>query len=257
MRVLVAFDKFRDSLTAAEACRIAIDTLRAAHPDWTFDSAPLTDGGDGFASILTAAAGGTLTEAHVAGPYGEPRTAPIGLIPWGHLPAAARERLSLPSLLATDTIAIVEMATCSGLTLVPPARRDPWRTTSYGTGQALAAASAHGAHAILLGVGGSATNDLGLGALAALGLHGRDAQGAEVFPPVPEIWSHIAAFAGHVPAAFPPLRLACDVTNPLLGPTGAATTFAPQKGLRAADLPQLATIYRRLLERLLLPEDPR
>ena len=246
MRVLLAFDKFKDSLSAAEACRLASETLRSAQPDWILDSAPLTDGGDGFVSILTTAAGGSLVEIHVAGPYGEPRTAQLGLISWGRIPAAARERLALASLRDSDTVAIVEMAACSGLALVPPERRDPWRTTSYGTGQALAAAFANGARAILLGVGGSATHDLGLGALAALGLHGREVHGTELFPPVPAVWEHLVAFAGHVPAAFPPLRIACDVANPLLGPTGAAATFAPQKGLRPADLSRLESATARV-----------
>jgi glycerate kinase len=246
MRVLIAFDKYKDSLAAVDACRLTVDTLGAAHPDWTLDAAPLTDGGDGFAAILTAAAGGKRIGVSVAGPHGEPRTAQIGLIPWGLIPAAARERLALPLLQETDIIAVVEMAACSGLALVPPDRRDPWRTTSYGTGQALAAGFAHGARALVLGVGGSATHDLGLGALAAIGLHGRDAAKTEVFPPVPDSWARIAHFAGHVPAAFPPLRLACDVSSPLLGPRGAAATFAPQKGLRPAELPRLETATARM-----------
>jgi glycerate kinase len=239
MHALVAFDKFKDSLTAPEACRIAAETLRAAHPDWEIDTAPLADGGDGFASILTTAAGGELVSVPVVGPLGEPRTAAFGLVPWGRVPAAARERLGLPALRETDTVAVVEMAAASGLALVPPAARDPWRTTSYGTGQLLAAATTRGVRAILLGVGGSATHDLGLGALGALGLRFLDAHGSPIFPPTTSAWEHIARLAGHVPAAFPPLRLACDVANPLLGPSGAAATFAPQKGMVPADLPAL------------------
>ena len=246
MRVLVAFDKFKDSLAAPEACRIAADTLRAAHPDWEIDTAPLADGGDGFASILTTAAGGELVPVPVVGPLGEPRTAAFGVVPFGHLPAAARERLALPRLRDTDTVAIVEMAAASGLALVPPAERNPWRTTSYGTGQLLAAAATRGVRALLLGVGGSATHDLGLGALGALGLRFLDAHGAPLFPPTTSAWEHIARLAGHVPAAFPPLRVACDVTNPLLGPTGAAATYAPQKGLAPAELPALETATARM-----------
>jgi glycerate kinase len=246
MRVLIAFDKFKDSLSAAEACRVTAETLRTAHPDWTFDSAPLADGGDGFASILTAAAGGELVSISVAGPLGEPRTAAFGLVSWGRIPAAARERLALPALRDADTVAIVEMAAASGLALVPPDQRDPWRTTSYGTGQLLAAATTRGARTILLGVGGSATHDLGLGALAALGLRFLDDHHSPLFPPTTSAWEHIARLSGHVPAAFPPLRLACDVVNPLLGPTGAAATFAPQKGLRPTDLPQLEAATARM-----------
>lgn len=246
MRVLVAFDKFKDSLAAPEACRIAAETLRTAHPDWEIDTAPLADGGDGFAAILTTAAGGELGSVPVVGPLGEPRTAAYGLVPFGHIPVAARERLSLPRLRDTDTVAIVEMAAASGLALVPPEQRDPWRTSSYGTGQLLAAATKRGARALLLGVGGSATHDLGLGALGALGLRFLDAHGAPLFPPTTSAWGHIDRLAGHVPAAFPPLRLACDVANPLLGPSGAAATYAPQKGLAPADLPALESATGRM-----------
>ncbi len=246
MRVLVAFDKFKDSLSATEACRIAVDTLRTAHPGWTFDSAPLTDGGDGFASILTAASGGELLPTHVAGPLGEPRTAAFGLMRWDRVPPAARDRLSLPSVRDSDTVAVVEMAAASGLALVPTDQRNPWRTTSYGTGQLLATAATRGARAVLLGVGGSATHDLGLGALAALGLRFLDDHRAPLFPPTTSTWEHITHLAGHVPSAFPPLRLACDVANPLLGPHGAAATYAPQKGLRPAELPQLESASIRL-----------
>ena len=246
MRVLVAFDKFKDSLAAPEACQIAAETLRTAHPDWEIDTAPLADGGDGFAAILTAAAGGELVPVPVVGPLGEPRTATYGVVPFGRIPTAARARLALPPLRDSDTVAIVEMAAASGLALVPLEQRNPWRTTSYGTGQLLAAAAQRGARAILLGVGGSATHDLGLGALAALGLRFLDARGAPLFPPTTSAWEHIAHLAGHVPVAFPPLRIACDVAHPLLGPAGAAATFAPQKGLAAVDLPALEQATARM-----------
>ncbi len=246
VRVLLAFDKFKDSLTAPAACAIAAETLRTAHPDWEIDSAPLADGGDGFAAILTGAIGGEIISASVVGPLGEPRTSAFGLVRWAQIPAATRERLALPALSETDTIAIVEMAAASGLALVPPAERNPWRTTSYGTGQLLVAAAQRGARALLLGVGGSATHDLGLGALAALGLRFFDERGAPLFPPTTAAWEHIARLAGHVPAAFPPLRIACDVANPLLGPAGAAATYAPQKGLAPADLPALETATARM-----------
>ena len=246
MRVLLAFDKFKDSLSAPAACRVADETLRAAHPGWEIDSAPLADGGDGFAAILTAAAGGELVSVPVVGPLGEARTAGFGLVASGRIPAAARDRLALPNLQNQETVAIVEMAAASGLALVPPAARNPWRTTSYGTGQLLAAAVQRGARALLLGVGGSATHDLGLGTLGALGLHFLDARGAAVFPPTTSAWEHIVRLSGHVPAALPPLRVACDVTNPLLGPAGAATIYAPQKGLPLADLPSLEAATARM-----------
>lgn len=244
MRVLLAFDKFKDSLTAPEACTLAADTLRAAHPDWTLDSCPLADGGEGFGAILTTAAAGELISSRVTGPRQEPTTAQLGFVPLARIPAAARAILDLSDLKfqisdPSAQIAIVEMASASGLALLASEARDPWQTTSYGTGELVRLAAARGAAAILLGVGGSATHDLGLGALAALGLEFLSARGEPITPPIPARWGDIARVAGRITPGLPPIRIACDVTNPLLGPRGAAATYGPQKGLRPADLPRL------------------
>jgi glycerate kinase len=115
---------------------------------------------------------------------------------------------------------VIEMATASGLALLAADQRDPWWTTTLGTGELLRAAARPSVAAVLLGIGGSATSDLGLGALAALGLEFRSRSGAAVRPPVPARWPEIVQLAGRVPADLPPLRIACDVTNPLLGPRG-------------------------------------
>ncbi len=247
LRVLLAFDKFKGSLTAPEACAAAAAGLRAAQPDWEIESCPLADGGDGFASILTRAAGGRLERRQVTGPRGDPIEAAFGLVPLARIPVRARQRLALGSGLAADaTVALVEMATASGLALLPPDQRDPWQTSSLGTGELMRAAADAGAGVILLGVGGSATHDLGLGALAALGLELRDNHGEKVHPPVPARWDDITQF-GAGPLALslsnglplPPVRIACDVTNSLLGSNGAAAVFAPQKGLRPADRARL------------------
>jgi glycerate kinase len=131
------------------------------------------------------------------------------------------------------------MASASGLALLKPADRDPWETTTFGTGELIRAATNRGASVILLGVGGSATHDLGAGALAALGLEFRRADGRVVTPPIPAHWKDIERIGGRFDPAVPPIRIACDVSNPLLGPRGAAATYGPQKGLRAADLPRL------------------
>jgi glycerate kinase len=134
------------------------------------------------------------------------------------------------------------MASASGLALLAAHQRDPWQTHTHGTGELIRLAAARpGVVAILLGVGGSATSDLGLGALAALGLTFSTAHGEFIAPPIPAHWPHIAHLSGHLPSApsLPPIRIACDVTNPLLGPRGAAATYGPQKGLRPADLARL------------------
>lgn len=241
MRVLVAFDKFKDALSAAEACAVAATALQEAHPAWTIDSCPLTDGGEGFAATLAAAAGVPVRTARVTGPRGTPVDAPWALVPADRLPAAVAGQLGLP---ATALLGVVGLAEASGLALLAPSDRDPWQTSTFGTGELLRAATDAGATALLLGLGGSATNDLGLGALAALGLQIRRADGTPVAQPVPATWPDVARLEGRVP--LPPLFIACDVTNPLLGSRGATATFGPQKGLRAADLPRLEAQLARL-----------
>jgi glycerate kinase len=147
-------------------------------------------------------------------------------------------------------MAIIEMATASGLHLLAPEEYDPWQTATYGTGQLIRAAAEAGAGSILLGVGGSATNDLGLGALAALGVEFRGVGGGLIRPPVPASWERIACIGGEVFPAISPLRIACDVTNPLLGPRGAAAVYGPQKGLRADDLVRLERATERMVRLL-------
>lgn len=236
MRVLLAFDKFKGSLTAPEACTVAADALRAVHPDWELDLCPLADGGDGFVSILTRAAGGQLLTRTVTGPRGDPVEASFGLVPFAQIPIRARERLKLgPEFPADAMIALVDLASTSGLALLAPDRRDPWQTSTLGTGELLRAAIDAGAAAIVLGAGGSATHDLGLGALAVLGWNLRSAAGERVHPPTPTRWPEIERITSAPPAPLPPLRIACDVTNPLLGPRGAAAVYAPQKGLGPGD----------------------
>jgi len=240
MRVLLAFDKFKDSLAANEACAAAADALRRRHPDWELDACPLADGGEGFAAILTAAAQGSLSAVSVTGPRGAPVDAAFGLVPWSRIPAAARTQLRLPSPPPDHAdIAVIEMAAASGLALLAPENRDPWQTSTVGTGQLIAAAVQAGAAAIVLGVGGSATNDLGLGALSSLGLEFLGRDGEVVRPPIPARWDLITRIAGHVAAGLPPIRIACDVSNPLLGPHGAAAVYGPQKGLKHQDLASL------------------
>lgn len=245
MRVLVAFDKFKDSLTSSAACALAADALRVAHPDWQLDLCPLTDGGEGFCDILTLAAGGMIEKLSVTGPRGDRVEAAVGFVPLENIPPAARALLDfqLPGINLQPhggaRIAVIEMAAASGLALLAPDRRDPWQATTLGTGELIRAAARPGVAAILLGVGGSATSDLGLGALAALGLEYRTASGGRVQPPVPARWQEIARIAGRIASDFPALRIACDVTNPLLGPRGAAAVYGPQKGLRGADVSRL------------------
>ena len=244
MRVLFAFDKFKDSLTAQQACEVAAAALRERHPGWTTDLCPLADGGEGFCEILTRAVGGEIVRVPATGPRGGTVEAAYGLVPGAKIPAAARAFFGNAPL--TGRIAVIELAAASGLALLPPAQRDPWQTTTLGTGELILAAARAGAGAILLGVGGSATHDLGTGALAALGLEFRNARDERVHPPVPARWKEITRISGQVRAGLPPIFIACDVTNPLLGPRGAAAVYGPQKGLRPDDLSRLENESARL-----------
>lgn len=247
MRVLIAFDKFKDALSAGEACRCAATALRELHPDWTLDECPLTDGGDGFSDVLTRAAAGQVITSAATGPRGNPVNARFGLVDSKEIPTAARDLLALPPTVAR--IAVIEMAQVSGLTLLEQDLRDPWQTTSVGTGELMRAAADRGAGAILLGIGGSATHDLGIGALTALGFTLRDSEGTPLQPPCPARWHQAQTIDGTL-ATLPPIYIACDVSNPLLGPNGAATVFAPQKGLKPEDHARLESLTGKIAEML-------
>ena len=251
MRVLVAFDKFKDALTAREACEIAARALHEKHPDWLVDLCPLTDGGDGFEDILGGCVQGNRTALQATGPRGSLIEAGFTTVSISQIPRAARDFLPFTAPDGIEpTLAIIEMAAASGLSLLPPGQRTPWETTSRGTGQLIRAAAESGASAILLGVGGSATHDLGLGALSALGLEFRTATGEAIRPPVPSRWEQIIRIEGQVASTIPQIYIACDVRNPLLGPTGAAAVFAPQKGLRPDEFLALETASERMAQLL-------
>jgi glycerate kinase len=246
MRVLVAFDKFKDSLSAPAACAAAAAALGRAHPDWAIELCPFTDGGDGFSAILTAAVEGQRRAATVTGPLGQPVRAGFGLMPVRAVPREARALLGWQDLAEEALVAVVEMAEASGLALVPAARRDPWTATTLGTGELIRAAGQAGAVRVVVGLGGSATHDLGLGALSALGYDCLDRAGQPLRPPFPAVWGRLAAIRRGAPWALPSVQLACDVSNPLLGRDGAAAVYGPQKGLAAQDVPRMDAESARL-----------
>ncbi|HKO93835.1 MAG TPA: glycerate kinase [Polyangiaceae bacterium] len=251
MRVLLAFDKFKGALGAEQACAVAATVLRRERPDWQLDLAPLSDGGDGFCRILTDALGGEREQLSASGPLvspegsGEPRDVEIGWVDLERVPEPARARLALPDA-SLRRLAIVELAAINGLASVPPERRDVWRSSSFGTGELLRAAMERGAQALLLGVGGSACCELGLGALSALGLRFEDAAGVRLPYPVPGRFAELVRVCGRVAPPLAPLCIACDVDSPLLGPHGAAALYGPQKGLDLAQLPRFEAQASRL-----------
>lgn len=222
MKVLICPDKFKDCLSARAVAGAMRRGVRAAFPSAKVRVVPLADGGDGTADILTRALGGRFVYTTVHGPLGRPVRARWGFV--------KRRRLAL-----------LEMAQASGLALVPPAKRDPFKTTSYGTGELIRAALRRGCREIIFGIGGSATVDGGLGLLQALAeprpagrfLTGQDLAGRSLYSLG---WERVAG--GRVRGAFKGVRLrvATDVTNPLSGPRGAARVYGPQKGATPAQV---------------------
>lgn len=235
MRVLVAFDKFKDSVSAPLACDVAAGAIASVRSGWAVDPCPLSDGGEGFMEILTRSAGGSTAQIEAEGPRGAKVQASFGIVPIDRIPTGARARLGAADWEIGGSVAVVEMAAASGLALLDRSERDPMHATTRGTGEMILAAAAALPGAILLGVGGSATHDLGLGALGALGITFTDASGRALVSLVPADWPLLTAIAGAVPRGLPPILIACDVENPLLGPCGALAVYGPQKGLRPGD----------------------
>lgn len=244
MRVLAAFDKFKDSMSAPKACDVAAAAVAGARGDWDVECCPLADGGEGFVDILTRAAGGREFSLNVTGPRGAEVLASYGIVPLERISRDTRTRLGIAS--AAGTVAIVEMAAASGLALLPHGMRDLRHASSAGTGQLIRAAAQSGASAILLGVGGSATHDVGLGALEALGIGFSRASGALLRSVVPADWPLLEGMDGRLPDSIPPILIACDVDNPLLGPRGAAATYGPQKGLKPGDYAEIESQTARI-----------
>jgi len=221
MRVLIAPNAFKESLSAAEVARVTAEAFRLAIPDSTCVCVPMADGGDGTVEALLAARGGRRLTHTVTGPLGMPQTAA-----WG--------------LLGDGQTAVVEMAAASGLALVPSSRRNPLHTTSRGTGELVAHALDHGVQSLILGLGGSATVDGGLGMMQALGVRFFDAAGQALVTALTGGDLHRVADLD-VSDLDPrlrgiSLRMASDVDNPLLGSRGAAAVFGPQKGASPADV---------------------
>jgi glycerate kinase len=210
MLVLIACDSFKDALPAAEVCRAIAKGIKRAHPQAVITEIPLSDGGEGVLEVLRRALALRTVTITVEDPLGRPIKASYGLSSDGRT-------------------ALVEMAKASGLELLTQAERDPLRTSTYGTGQLLADAAAQGARRILLAIGGSATNDGGVGAAMALGWQFRDADGNPVKPSGGKL-KEIARIVPPAELPFGQVDVLCDVTNPLYGPKGASWTYGRQKG---------------------------
>jgi glycerate kinase len=241
MKVVIAPDSFKESLSAVEAARAIAVGVLAAVGDAQVDLCPMSDGGEGMVEALVAATGGQLLTADVYDPLGGELRARFGvlggdvggLLP-GEIGLQAIESDPAAAPVAPGQTAVVEMAAASGLTLVPPQLRDPLRTTTYGTGQLIKAALDTHPRRIIIGVGGSATCDGGAGAAQALGAEFYDADGEALSLGLSG--GRLAEVATIDTRGLDPrlaeteIIVACDVHNPLLGPEGAAAVYAPQKG---------------------------
>jgi glycerate 2-kinase len=228
MKIILAPDKFKGSLSAPDACRAMARGVATACPEAILDLVPMADGGEGTVEALVDATGGTFHRCEVTGPLGLPVSARFGL-------------------LGDGTTAVLEMAAASGLVLVPNDLRDPLVATTRGTGELLRAALDLGVTSIILGIGGSATNDGGAGLAQALGVRLLDESGEEL-PPGGASLAHLDRIdaTGLDPRlARTSIRVACDVANPLCGPTGASAVYGPQKGATLSMVAQLDAALSR------------
>lgn len=212
-RYLCAPDSFKESLTAMEAARAMAQGIENADHDAEVRCLPMADGGEGTARALVDATGGSMRAVPVHDPLGRPVEGHFGL-------------------LADGTTAVVETAEASGLALLEAKERNPLIASSYGTGELMLAAVRSGAKRIIVGLGGSATNDAGAGLLQALGVRLLDKNGNDLAHGGAALANLTTIDISTMDPALKNVAItaACDVTNPLTGPTGASAVFGPQKG---------------------------
>ncbi len=280
LRVLIAPGAFKGSLSAdeaAEAMRRGVEKASRRMGAALFtDVCPVADGGEGFVRALVRATGGEFRASRVTGPLGEPVEAEWGVlsrqapeqadIPMGQAARTAVESaLDLPSgSLARNPkplqpwkTAVIEASSCAGLTLVPEDRRDPTQTTTFGLGELISKALDEGCGRIIIGLGGSATIDGGLGVARALGVRLTDTSGRPLtssdrpYPTGSDLTrlAHLAVNTRDDRLEHVQVTLAADVTSPLLGEHGAARVFGPQKGASAAQVEELESGLANLVER--------
>ena len=231
MRILIAPDKFKSSMSATKAAAMIAAGVKAVYPDAEIIEMPLADGGEGLVDVLNVDSNGQLQQTMVTGPLGKAVNARWGLIDKGKT-------------------AVIEMAAASGLTLVPEKYRNPALTTTYGTGELIKAALDKGCTKLIIGIGGSATNDGGTGMARALGAVFIDRQGRSLSGGGAEL---VELERIDISGLDQRLRrvetvVASDVDNPLTGPQGAAYTYAPQKGATPEVVERLDRALKRYSE---------
>ena len=221
MKVLIAIDSFKGSLSSMEAAAAIKEGILLASENIDVNIRPLADGGEGTATALTMGMQGKTEAVTVTGPLGDPVSASYGIL--------------------HKKPAIIEMASAAGITLVPYKKRNPLHTTTFGVGEMIADALQKGCRHFIIGIGGSATNDCGVGMLQALGFRFLDQSGNTVSygaDGVRNIVSIDASLANPLLADCD-FRIACDVTNPLCGGNGCSYIYGPQKGADPAMISQM------------------
>ncbi|ESU33554.1 hypothetical protein G3A_04965 [Bacillus sp. 17376] len=213
MKIVIAPDSFKESLTALEAATAIENGMKKVLPEATFVKVPMADGGEGTVQSLVDATGGKIITKTVTGPLGTPVQAFFGIS-------------------GDEKTAVIEMAAASGLHLVPPGDRNPLITTTRGTGELIAAALDYGVEQIIIGIGGSATNDGGAGMARALGILLLDSDGKEIGEGGGALNSLASINLAGIDKRLNSVKIdvACDVDNPLTGMRGASYIFGPQKG---------------------------
>jgi glycerate kinase len=222
MRVMIAPDKFKGCLSSGEVAEAVARGLAEGWPEVDTLQCPLADGGEGTMELLVAATGGKTIDCDVTGPLGESRRVLLGI-------------------LGDSETAVVEMAAASGLELIPPDKRDPCSTTTAGTGDLIRHALDLGLRRIIVGIGGSGTNDGGTGMASALGVRFLDADGSELSRGGGQLEKLESIDTSGLDPRIRETEIivASDVTNPLLGDDGACRVYSPQKGAGAEDVERL------------------
>lgn len=233
MKILIAIDSFKGSLSSKEAGEAIKSGILRIVPDAEVVISPLADGGEGTVETLVEALGGSLETVRVKGPLFQEVEAHYGILPESEKTTSeASLKTSSKNPLSNGQLAVMEMSQASGITLVSPEERNPLKTGSYGVGEMILDAYHKGCRRFLIGIGGSATNDGGIGMLSALGFRFTKENGEEILP----IGEGLKDLAGIENASVPEgllqcsFQIACDVENPLYGENGASLIYGFQKG---------------------------
>ena len=233
MKILIAIDSFKGSLSSKEAGKAIKSGILRVVPDADVVISPLADGGEGTVETLVEALGGSLETVRVKGPLFQEVEAHYGILPESKKNTSeASLKTSSKNPLSNGQLAVMEMSQASGITLVSPEERNPLKTSSYGVGQMILDAYYKGCRRFLIGIGGSATNDGGIGMLSALGFRFTKENGEEILP----IGEGLKDLAGIENSSVPEgllqcsFQIACDVENPLYGENGASLIYGFQKG---------------------------